>query len=172
MQKGLLVYGHRQHGKDSACEYLAQAYGLMFSSSSLFACERFLFESMRLTYGYQTIEECYADRDQHREYWFNAIANYNHPDPTKLGRELYAQYDIYCGIRNDVEFNALVEAGLIKTKLWVDASKRKPLEPATSMKLTQDTADYVIDNNLPFEHTIIQIDSLMAKLGYKKIKPD
>lgn len=148
----LMILGHKRHGKDSVCEILTRDYGLTFESSSRFVAEKAVRPALAaLGITYASFEEMYADRVNHRDKWFNAIAAYNHPDPTRLGRELYAAYDIYCGIRNDVELLALQATGIIDWTIWVDASKRLPPEDANSCTVTPDMADYILDNNGPEE---------------------
>src|SRR5690606_3625161 len=114
--------GYKRHGKDTACEYLRDRYGISFASSSETACNLFLFDQIKDQFGYKTKEECFEDRHNHRELWFNAIRDYNIPDMARLGRQIFAQNDVYCGIRNDEEFYALKERGLFDLAVWVDAS--------------------------------------------------
>lgn len=145
----LLITGHGRHGKDSVCDILSDTYGLTFESSSHFLLERWVWLYLLTNYGlsYPNAEACYADRGNHREEWFKAIVAYNTPDLTRLARNLYARHDIYCGMRNIAEFNAVKEAGLFDLAIWVDASKRLPAEPDSSMTITADDCDVVLDNN-------------------------
>jgi hypothetical protein len=48
--------------------------------------------------------------------------------------------------------------------IWVDASKRKPLEPRESMRLRKEDADYFLDNNGPVEDLPSRIDELLKWL--------
>jgi len=89
----------------------------------------------------------YADRVNHRSDWHDAIAAYNIPDPARLGKELYAEFDIYCGIRSRLELDALKKQGVVHFTIFVDALKRLPAESSDSMKLSSADADYIIDNN-------------------------
>jgi hypothetical protein len=89
----------------------------------------------------------YDDRVNHRTAWFTAISEYNTPDLARLGRELYAEYDIYCGIRNGNELRALKAQGVTEFTIWVDASRRLPPEDPASISVSEMDADYIIDNN-------------------------
>ena len=132
----ILVLGHKNHGKTTLASLLSRFYQLRYADSSAFVCEKAVFPTLSQRYGYATPQECHADRDNHRQEWHDLIHEYNAGDPARLTRELLAENDIYCGLRNDVEFEATWH--LYDYILWVDASATKPLEPATSMKISYD----------------------------------
>ena len=143
----LLVIGHGRHGKDTVSEYMRDFYGLSFESSSKFCSKHFIFNELKDKYGYKTEEECYADRHNHRELWYNMICEYNEGDPAKLGREIFLHHDIYCGLRNKKEFHAMKNTGVFDYAIWVDRTDHLPEEDKRSMSLEQWMADYTIDNN-------------------------
>ena len=143
----LLIIGHGRHGKDTVCEILRDNFGFSFESSSQFCSKKFIFNDLKDMYGYATEEECYADRHNHREEWYNAICDYNVLDPTVLGREIFKEHDIYCGLRNKKEFHAMKNAGVFDYAIWVDRSNHLPMESKDSMSLEQWMADFTIDNN-------------------------
>lgn len=161
--RNIVIFGHKQHGKDTACEYLESKFGVRFISSSFFACQKFLFEQMRDRY--ETIEECFADRVNHRKYWYEAIRDYNTPNKTKLGSQLFAEYDIYCGIRDLEEFDALKAAGLVSLSIFIDASGRLEKESSESMKLDIEHADIVITNNGTLEQFHGKLNRLFQMLA-------
>lgn len=148
----LMVMGYGRHGKDTVCEILRDTYGFTFESSSHFVAERAVRPHLAARgITYVTFEDMYADRGNHRSEWFDAIASYNSADPSRLGRELYTEFDVYCGIRNVAEFQALIDAGGVEFSIWVDASERHPPEPSSSITVTPHMADFVIDNNGPID---------------------
>ena len=102
---------------------------------------------LKVKYNYKSEEECYADRHNHRTEWYNAICDYNVPDAATLGREMFAAYDIYCGLRNKREFFAMQNTGVFDYCIWVDRSDHLPPEDKSSMSLEQWMADFTIDNN-------------------------
>lgn len=162
----VIIFGHKQHGKDTACEYLEAKYGVSFASSSLFACQLFLFEQMRKEgHSYETIEECFTDRVNHRKYWYEAIRDYNTPDKTRLGTKLFSKNDVYCGIRDLEEFRALKAAGMVRLAIFIDASGRLEKEDPESMKMDIEDADIVITNNSTLEEFYTKLDRLMAVLN-------
>ena len=103
------------------------------------------FESIGIKY--KDFEECYQDRVNHRQEWFEQIKAYNTPDKARLAREIYSDSDIYVGIRAIEEFEAVKAEGLFNYSIWVDRSKHIAPESAASNTITKEMADYVIDNN-------------------------
>jgi len=76
----LLIIGYGANGKDTVAEYWQKEFGLTFSSSSLTACKIFLFDYLKDKYNYKTYEECFNDRHNHRQEWFDLIKDYNKDD--------------------------------------------------------------------------------------------
>lgn len=161
----IIVFGHKRHGKDTACEYLARVHGMTFTASSMFACKTFLFEQLRERFGYATLEECFADRENHRPLWYEAIREYNAQDRGRLGRAIFAEHDIYCGIRDREEFDCLRQEGLFDVAVWVDASLRLPAESLDSMNLSASDADIVVSNNGSLEQLEAELDRLLLSLA-------
>lgn len=143
----ILIIGHKSHGKDEVGLRLAGLLNTQYRSSSLFLSERIVYPVLGPKYGYRTTAECYADRDNHREEWFNLIHEYNKDDGARLAKEILKEATIYVGMRNRVEYQVCIDQGLFDVILWVDADKRKPLESPKSMQLTEEDADFVVDNN-------------------------
>lgn len=168
MKPKLLVIGHGRHGKDTVCDILAREYGYSFESSSQFCSKLFIFDMLKDTYGYKNEEECYADRHNHRAEWYNAICDYNIPDPAKLGREIFKEHDIYCGLRNKKEFHAMKNTGVFDYAIWVDRSDFLPPEAKESMSLEQWMADFTIDNNGTLEDLHFNVNALMGYISSLK----
>lgn len=164
MSGKLIVFGYKEHGKDFACEYLRDHHGLSFSSSSEFACHLFLYDQIKDQFGYQSPEECFADRRNHRQLWYEAIRDYNTPDKARLGRKIFENNTVYCGIRDDQEFEALKNGGFFDLAIWIDASGRLPPEDLSSMKLSSKHADIIVDNNTTKEDLYERLDGLVSQL--------
>ena len=97
---------------------------------------------------YDTLDDCYADRANHRAMWFDAICSaYNTPDRARMGRELFSQHGIYCGLRNREEFLAMREQQLFDFSVWVDRSDFVHPEPSTSVTVLKSDCGFVLDNN-------------------------
>jgi hypothetical protein len=96
---------------------------------------------------YASLDECYADRVNHRQDWYEQIKAYNTPDGARLAREIYAENDIYVGMRNEAELDAVRKEGLYQYSFWVDRSQHVAPESSASISVTQAMANYTIDNN-------------------------
>lgn len=161
----LLIIGHGRHGKDTVAELLAETIGLKFESSSLAAARIFLYDMLKEKYGYKTFDECYNDRSNHRQEWYEAILAYNTPDKIRLAKEILKDSDCYVGMREITEIQACRALGIIDLVIWVDASERCPLEPANSFNITKDLADIIIENNGTYEelkHKIINFSKIFS----------
>ena len=160
----LLVIGHGRHGKDTVCEILEKNYNYSFESSSRFCSKLFIYNDLKEKYGYANEEECYADRHAHRKEWYDAICDYNEKDAATLGREIFKEHDIYCGLRNKREFFAMKNTGVFDYAIWVDRSEHLPPENKESMSLEQWMADYTIDNNRDLNGLMFNTYQLMQHL--------
>lgn len=160
----LLVIGHGRHGKDTVCEILRDNYNYTFESSSQFCSRLFIYDMLKDKYGYVSEEECYADRHNHRVEWYNAICAYNEKDAATLGRAMFDEFDIYCGLRNRREYFAMKNTGVFDYCIWVDRSMHLPPESKDSMSLEQWMADYTIDNNGTLEDLNFNVDQLLKYL--------
>jgi hypothetical protein len=165
----LLVIGHARHGKDTVCDILKDRHAYTFESSSSFCSKLFIFDMLKDKYGYNSEQQCYEDRYNHRAEWYDAISAYNTPDAARLGREIFKNYNIYCGLRNKKEFYAMKNTGVFDYAIWVDRSDHLPLEDSTSMSLEQWMADYTIDNNGSIENLVYNIEDLIHYLGTQKL---
>jgi hypothetical protein len=157
----LMVCGYGRHGKDTACELLKP---WKFVSSSMFVARVAVYPILKDRYGYESLEQCYDDRANHRSEWHELISEYNKNDLSRLAYNLYVKYDIYCGIRCEKEFAAVKAAGLFHLSIWIDASKRLPAEGKDSCTVTKGMCDIVIQNNTTLEHFEEKINSLKACL--------
>lgn len=158
IKRKILVLGHARHGKDTVAELLRDRHGFSFTSSSLFCAEHVVYPSLKATY--DSAEECFEDRNNHRAVWYNIISSYLADDPALLGRNIFAEHDIYVGVRSDDEYTAIMTEGLADFVVWVDASNRLPDEDESSFTLTDIRADFIIDNNGDESDLTVQVDKL------------
>jgi hypothetical protein len=163
----LLVIGHARHGKDTVCDILREHFGYSFRSSSDFCAERFIYSALKDKYGYTSYQQCFDDRHNHRAEWFSMIHDYCRDDYARLGREIFAENTVYCGLRNKSEFHAMRNTGVFDYSIWVDRSDVLPAEDKSSMNLEAWMADYIIDNNGTLEdlkrNTCELVRTLLAK---------
>jgi hypothetical protein len=181
----ILLLGHGRHGKDTVAEILRDTRGYKFTSSSMFCAEKVMMPAFeRETHAflstqfgridessrprealmYATVEDCFADRHNHRAFWFREIEAYNYPDRAKLAKDIYAENDIYVGIRSAKEFNAAKNAGVFDIAIWVDALDRLPPEDPSSISVQPWMADFTIDNNGSLEDLKFNVEQLMETI--------
>lgn len=161
----VIILGHARHGKDTVCEMLRDDYGFNFQSSSQWAAEHIMiphFHERGIIYA--SVKECYEDRVNHRSEWFDAITAFNTPDLTALGKAIFEDNDVYCGIRNAREFHALKNAGVFDYAIWVDRSMYAPPESGLSCTVEPWMADFVLDNNGSLEDLDQRLDELMTTI--------
>lgn len=156
----LVVTGLARHGKDTVCELLKES-GFRFVSSSAYCAEQLVFPRLKEKYGYETPEECYEDRANHRKEWYAIISGYNEGDPARLSREIFTTNDIYCGLRNREELEAARAAGLVDCVLWVEANQRVgETETRESITITPADCDKVVSNNGTVEELRAAVQAL------------
>ena len=150
----ILILGNARHGKDTLAELFNQHFGLTFMSSSQASADFFLYNQLKDKYGYTTSEECFEDRVNHREEWYQAICDYNKDNRARLAQDILSRSDCYVGMRDKEEFKECVKRKLFDIIIWVDASKRLPLEPGTSFNINMSDADVIVENNGTFEEFV------------------
>jgi len=146
----ILITGYGRAGKDTFCEILRDKFGMTFTSSSWFMANEFIFDELKESRGYKTVEDCYNDRHSEgsRELWYNMISDYNKDDPTKLARKILEVNDIYCGMRSKRELDACVESGVFDLTVWIDAEARCGItETKESITVSKHDCDIIIYNN-------------------------
>ena len=144
----ILILGNARHGKDTLAELLADRFGMTYKSSSEMAMEIFLFDMLKEKHGYETMQECFEDRVNHRQIWYLSICDYNKDDRARLAKDILEGHDCYVGMRDLDEFEASKE--LFDVIIWVDASKRLGTSENTN-KIPVSEADMVITNDGTFE---------------------
>ena len=92
------------------------------------------------------------------------IHDYCKDDLARLGRNLFAQNNIYCGLRNKKEFHAMKNTGVFDYCIWVDRSDHLPPESKNSMSLEQWMSDYTICNNGTLEDLEFNVHSLISHI--------
>jgi hypothetical protein len=162
----IVVTGYARHGKDTVCEMLAK-HGWTFKSSSAILCDTVIFPALAPLYGYLDVEQCYEDRVNHRKEWYDLLVAYNTPDAARLGRLIFSQYDIYCGLRNIAELRAMKAEGLVDVVIWVDGFPRKgERESAESITITEKDTDYTVYNDWTVEDLeLYELPHLLNFLG-------
>lgn len=158
----IMLMGYGRHGKDTAAEYLRDRYGLKIANSSLFVAEKAVYPLLAPLYNYSSLDECYNDRHNHRQEWFEAIKAYNTPDLARMSREIFNTNDIYVGIRNADEFLAAKEQKVFEHSVWIDAEKRiGTKESDLSCTVKPEMAQTIVNNNSAVENMYNILDRIM-----------
>ncbi len=150
----LLILGAARHGKDTLAELLRDNFGLKFLSSSQACADIFIYDTLKDKYNYKTPEECFEDRMNHRQEWYEMICDYNKDDKARLAKEILKTTDCYVGMRDREEIEECMNQGLFDLIVWVDASGRLPLEGKESFNIDKSCADVIIENNGTYEEFV------------------
>lgn len=151
----ICVVGKGRSGKDTICQYLAEATGLRFEgTTSLFLAE-YVAEKKGCS-----AEEAYKVRHsspEERMLWFDTANEIREKDPLKLVRRALVKSDITGGLRCDKEMLAAIKAGVFDLVLWVE---RKEIPEDPTMKFDSSYADLIIENNQDLEHLYFKLDKI------------
>jgi len=161
----LLIIGSARHGKDTFAEILQDKFGLKFESSSQAAADIFIYEKLKDKYGYNDSVECFVDRVNHRQEWYEMICDYNKDDKARLAKSILESSDCYVGMRDAGEIAESINQGLFDLIIWVDGSKRLPLEDGGSFNIDMSLADIIIENNTTledFERKVYRLGKILA----------
>lgn len=156
----LLILGAARWGKDTLAELLRDNFGLKFLSSSQACADIFIYDELKLKYGYNTPEECFEDRVNHRQEWHEMICDYNNNDRARLAKEILSTTDCYVGMRDRKEIEECIRQELFDIVIWVDASDRLPLEGKESFNIDKSCADIIIENNGTYKEFVNKVNKL------------
>lgn len=164
----LLILGYARHGKDTVADLLKEKHGYEFESSSHLIGRLAVWENWGCAV-YDSFEDMYADRVNHRVLWMQMISAFNTPDKTKTATTMMeAGADMYVGMRRFDELEACKEAGVFDAIIWVDRSILLPPETG-SMDITMENCgfDYSINNNGSLQYLEAEVDMLAKELEKK-----
>jgi hypothetical protein len=139
----LAICGPGRCGKDTASIWLRDHTALRYYGSTSEAAASLVFSKISGEYGYQTVEECFQDRHNHRELWAKSIWDYNRPLGITLYEDMLKVTDVLNGIRRKGELQALLSRDMIDLVLWID--RDVPEDP--SLEMDSSVADFIIPNN-------------------------
>jgi hypothetical protein len=142
MKPKILVCGYKNHGKGEFCRIANEAFGLTFQCSSRHMAPK-IFPLMQGLYDSE--EQCWKNRGQHRPFWFDRIAEYTMEEPDRLAREILMDHDGYDGMRRLAEFKESRKH--FDLTIWIDATLRLGREDIDSNELDPKMFDLVISNN-------------------------
>lgn len=153
-----LILGFAQSGKDTFADYVVKKYSLKFKSASMLMAEKIIMP--KFPDRYASVEECYADRVNHRSVWARLLEEYVEDDKTKFIKEVFNESEIYCGLRNPIELIAAKKENLFDLSIWIDRSMC--FEDKSSCGLTKHCADIIIENNGSLQDLYDKADRLFC----------
>lgn len=169
----LMIVGYAEHGKDTVCQILRDEYNMKFRPTSVLAAEKIIYPKLKHRHGYQSALDCFIDRKNHRQEWFELISDYNSEDKSRFIGEVLAEQDIYCGVRCVNEYTVAMKKGLFDVSIWVDRSRHKPVESGLSCTMRPEYADTILDNNGSLEdlrYSIRELMKVIALFGLRKVQ--
>lgn len=155
----ILIIGHGRHGKDTFANMLVEKYNLKYISASEFACKHIIFPAMQANYN--TLEECYNDKVNHREYWKRLISEYNKEDKLKLVKEVLKESDIYVGLRDIVEYE---ECKRLKLFDYVFTIFNPRVENESSYNIPLNEGEFILNDKRLIDLKIIVNDMQLTNI--------
>ena len=162
----LNINGYARHGKDTVADIFCEEAGLKKISASHMYAELIMKDTDLGPY--DSIEDCYQDRVNHRAAWYNYIRSKTKEEPTYFVDRCITEGDIYVGHRSRYEFKETKH--LFDATIWTDASARGlPKEPLDSCDLDYSGHDFVIDNGSSLAVTRNQIKMIIRLINNRKV---
>lgn len=153
----LAFVGPSRCGKDTACEFLRDHFGLKFAGG----CSYTIREKIAAAQGL-SVEEAWLKRHENRDYWYRWCQEYRRDDPARIVRESLVHSDIICGIRDKIELRTAVGEKLIDLVVWID----RHVSPDPTLEFGNDVADIVVVNQGSKISFCSKLVSLGQVLGY------
>lgn len=162
----ILILGDARHGKDTLAELLNKLFGFDFIGSSQMALDIFLYDKLNEKYGlnYQTKEQAFNDRVNHRDKWFNEIVEFNKDDKLRLVKCILEKADIYVGLRSGKEVEAAIEQNMFNHIIGVYNYRK---ERESSKSNTADVlkySDIILTNNGTIEQLQEKVIKYLKKI--------
>jgi dephospho-CoA kinase len=162
----LCIIAPARWGKDTAAEIFRDEFGINYIPTSQAVSEILIFDSLKEKYGYKTPMECFEDRMNHRAEWHSLISKFNEFDKARMCKEILKSSDMYVGMRSKDEIDECLRIGLFDLVVWIDSSKRLPMEGSDSFNIDSSCADIIIDNNYDYQEfrkKVIRIGKILFK---------
>jgi hypothetical protein len=161
----LNINGYARHGKDTVADMFCEEANLKKLPASLMYAEDIM--TAGILGPYDSIEECFEDRVNHRAEWYDFIRSITDDNPFHYVIKTLTEGDMYVGHRSRYAFEKT--QSMCDATIWVDASERGlPQEGRDSCNLDHFGHDFVINNGLSIAHTRRQVQDIIRFLKNKE----
>ena len=166
----LAISGDSRAGKDTIAGLIRNIVGIPYVHSTSYAAALLIWADIQSEHDcrfpmtlphYETMEELYADRVNHRRFWADWIDNYNRKNQQGIGLYLLScsqGNQILTGIRKTKEILLCQERKLVDLTIWV----HRPGNPRDStQEYGSELCDIIIENQ-GLERTIEKLHHLFG----------
>lgn len=145
----ILIIGDARHGKDTVAEIICKNSDFRSLSSSIAALDIFLFDVLNGKYElkYNSKQDAFKDRVNHRDIWYSEICEYNRHDSTRLVKDILKKASIYIGLRNSVEIDSAIKENLFDYIIGVYDYRKKRESLNSNTANVFKYSDLIINNN-------------------------
>ena len=146
----IVIIGPARHGKDTFAMLMQAASDWTFESSTNWVADKFVrnyLAAKGINYG--CLQACIDDRVNHRDLWYQACREYVKDDKSAIAEGIFAEHDIYVGIRGADE----LEAAAADAVIWVEAPNRIGADADRQQirdignLVTASDADFIVNND-------------------------
>jgi hypothetical protein len=162
------ISGHGGVGKDEVAKWLTAHTTLKYTKSTSAYALPDIRPWLEIQAGlkYDSDEECYEDRSNHRSLWALFIDEINKQDPAFLYRRCLADQDILTGVRRKHEFQAVLDLKVIDLKIWIERPGH-PVDPTQGYG--PEYCDIVVINETDKWHeTEDRLRNIIRILGFNR----
>ncbi len=138
MPTKVLLVGYGRAGKDCSGEWLHANRNCVYGGST----SLFLAKHVAPVLG-QSEEQCYRERHQNRDVWYQTGRQLREKDPGCLLRTGLALGNVVAGVRDLCELRAARDQKLVDVIVWIE-NPRVPVDP--TVEFTKEDCDLVLLN--------------------------
>lgn len=135
----IAICGYGRAGKDTVGEIFCAITGLTYPGSTSSLVLPIIADSIGIP-----DEHAWAERHEHREFWFNWCHAFRATDYDLLVRMCLSRGDVAIGIRGNLEFNTAVYKQTVGLAVWID-NPRVPVD--ATVEYGPGDCDLIIPNH-------------------------
>jgi len=148
--------GFGRSGKDTAARMYCEAAGRKYVGSTSNAILPVIAHSIGLP-----AEQVFAERHQHREFWFHWCNAFRRHYPSMVAKMLLAEADVLVGLRGLLEFESCRNNRVFDLSIWVE---RPGVGDCGTVAFDKSMCDLVLHNDGTEDDLAVKVQNL-AKFG-------